>query len=67
MPTELTVNGMTCQGCEQVVEEALQMVDGVESADADRYENVAVVESDTELNVDALVERVEMAGYEGSA
>lgn len=66
MPTELTVNGMTCQGCEQVVEKALQMVDGVESADADRYEDVAVIESESELDTDALVERVEMAGYEGS-
>jgi copper chaperone CopZ len=67
MPTELTVNGMTCQGCEQVVEEALQMVDGVESAEADRYEDVAVIEGDTDLDADMLVERVEMAGYEGSA
>jgi copper chaperone CopZ len=67
MSTELTVNGMTCQGCEEVVEKALQMVDGVDDAEADRYDNVATVEGDPEVDVDALVERVEMAGYEGSA
>lgn len=65
MSTEITVEGMTCEGCEEVVEEALQMADGVESADADRYEDAAVVEGDA--NVDDLVEKVDLAGYEASA
>ncbi|MFT4891392.1 MAG: copper chaperone [Halobacteriales archaeon] len=62
MTTELTVNGMTCEGCEEVVEHALNMVDHVEDADADRYENVAVVEGDAERDV--LIQKVELAGYE---
>jgi len=65
MPTEITVEGMTCEGCEEVVEEALEMADGVETAEADRYEDVATVEGDTD--VDELVEKVEMAGYEAAA
>jgi len=65
MTTEITVEGMTCEGCEEVVEEALEMADGVESADADRYEDVATVEGDPDPAV--VVEKVEMAGYEGSA
>jgi copper chaperone len=65
MPTEITVEGMTCEGCEEVVEEALEMADGVESAEADRYDDLATVEGDADTDV--LVEKVEMAGYEGSA
>lgn len=65
MATEITVEGMTCEGCEEVVEDALQMADGVESADADRYEDVAVVEGDAD--VEDLVEKVDLAGYEASA
>ncbi|WP_248515157.1 heavy-metal-associated domain-containing protein [Salinarchaeum laminariae] len=65
MTTEITVEGMTCEGCEDVVVEALEMADGVESAEADRSENSATVEGDAD--VDVLVEKVEMAGYDGSA
>ncbi|AGN00726.1 Heavy metal transport/detoxification protein [Salinarchaeum sp. Harcht-Bsk1] len=65
MSTEITVEGMTCEGCEEVVEEALEMADGVESAEADRYEDTATVEGDADVEV--LVDKVEMAGYEGSA
>ncbi|WP_121823464.1 heavy-metal-associated domain-containing protein [Halostella salina] len=64
MATELTVDGMTCQGCESVVETALEMADGVDDAEADRYESVAEVEGDAD--VETLAEKVEMAGYEPS-
>ncbi len=66
MTEELTVHGMTCQGCEEVVETALEMADGVTAADADRYEDIAVVESaaDAELDRDELAAKVELAGYE---
>jgi copper chaperone CopZ len=65
MTTELTVEGMTCQGCEEVVEKALEMADGVEEASADRYEDVAAIEGDADT--ETLVTKVEMAGYEASA
>lgn len=65
MSTEITVEGMTCQGCEDVVETALKMVDDVDEAEADRYEDVAVVEAEVEPEL--LVSKVELAGYEGSA
>lgn len=66
MTTEITVNGMTCEKCEEVVETALEMADGVESADADRYEQNATIEGTVD-DLAVLVEKVEMAGYEGSA
>ncbi len=65
MTTTITVEGMTCEGCEEVVENALSDVSGVESADADRESESATVEGDA--NVDDLVEAVDFAGYEGSA
>lgn len=64
MATTLTVRGMTCDGCEDIVETALEEVAGVESAAADRSEDVAVVEGDADA--EALVEAVDFAGYEAS-
>ncbi|PSP76355.1 heavy metal transporter [Halobacteriales archaeon QS_1_68_20] len=63
MAIELTVDSMTCEGCEDIVEGALEDVDGVDSAEADRHEDTATVEGDADA--DDLVEAVEMAGYEG--
>lgn len=65
MTTELTVEGMTCGGCEQNVESALERVDGVDSASADRDAETATVEGDADAN--SLVDAVEDAGYSASA
>lgn len=65
MTTELTVEGMTCEKCEEVVEQALEMADGVDSAQADRYEETAAVEGNVE-DPEVLVEKVELAGYEAA-
>ncbi|MFB6139999.1 MAG: heavy-metal-associated domain-containing protein [Halosimplex sp.] len=65
MGQQITVTGMSCGGCEQSVEEALESVDGVESARADREAATATVEGDADT--DDLVAAVEDAGYEASA
>ncbi|QPV61841.1 heavy-metal-associated domain-containing protein [Halosimplex litoreum] len=65
MTQELTVTGMSCGGCEQSVEDALEGVAGVESATADREAESATV--DGEADPDDLVAAVEAAGYEASA
>lgn len=65
MAIELTVDSMTCEGCEDVVESALEDVNGVEAAEADRHEGTATVEGDAD--VDDLVEAVDMAGYQAEA
>lgn len=66
MTTELTVTGMTCQGCEDVVETAIELLDGVETADADRYEDVAIIEARSDVSTEDMAEKVRMAGYEPS-
>lgn len=63
--TTITVLGMSCDGCEQNVVDALEGVEGVTAASADRESESATAEGDA--SVDALVAAVEDAGYEASA
>lgn len=63
--TTIEVDGMACDGCEETVTDALTAVAGVESASADHEEGTATVEGD--VDVDALVEAIEDAGYDASA
>jgi copper chaperone CopZ len=56
---------MTCDGCENIVETALEMADGVDEATADRETEEATVDSD--VDADTLVEKVELAGYDAEA
>ncbi|WP_158059282.1 heavy-metal-associated domain-containing protein [Halorussus halophilus] len=64
MSQTITVEGMTCGHCEQTVEEALEGVTGVATADADRETNSATVEGD--VATDELVTVVTEAGYDAS-
>lgn len=65
MGTTLRVTGMTCDGCEEIVETALEMADGVDEATADRENEEATVSGDSDL--ETLIEKVELAGYEAEA
>jgi len=65
MARTITVEGMSCGGCESTVEDALEGVAGVESASADREADAATVEGDAAD--DDLVAAVEDAGYDASA
>ncbi|WP_436923337.1 heavy-metal-associated domain-containing protein [Halosimplex amylolyticum] len=65
MERQITVSGMSCEGCEQSVEDALEGVPGVETATADRESETATVEGDADEA--ALVQAVEDAGYDASA
>lgn len=65
MSTTLTVEGMSCEHCEQTVVDALESVEGVESASADREREQATVEG--AADVETLVAAVEDAGYDAAA
>lgn len=65
MTLTITVEGMSCEGCEDAVETALGDVPGVTDARADRDRAVAEVDGDADTA--ALVAAVEEAGYEASA
>lgn len=65
MSETITVTGMTCEHCEQTVEEALEDVSGVTAVTADREAETVTVEGDADKQ--ALVDAVDEAGYEASA
>ncbi|MFB6127109.1 MAG: cation transporter [Halolamina sp.] len=65
MSRTITVEGMSCEHCEQTVEEALEGVAGVSAAAADHEAASATVEGAAEP--DELVAVVEDAGYDASA
>lgn len=65
MSQTITVLGMSCEHCEQTVEDALENVEGVTAATADRETDSATVEGAPETN--ALITAVTEAGYEASA
>lgn len=63
--TTITVEGMSCEHCEQTVEEALRGVRGVTEATADREADAATVDGDADVTT--LVDAVEAAGYTARA
>jgi copper chaperone CopZ len=65
MSITITVEGMSCEHCEQTVEEALEGVSGVTDAVADREDHRATVEGDADVGT--LVRTVEDAGYDAHA
>lgn len=64
MTTTLTVEGMSCDHCEQTVEDALEGVEGVDAATADREAAAATVTGDADA--DELVAAVVEAGYDAT-
>lgn len=60
---ELTVEGMSCSGCEETVSRALSRVDGVHRVDADH--ETGTVEITADEGIEAEVERaIHDAGYD---
>jgi len=60
----LNVTGMTCDGCERSVQNALARIEGVASVEADHTDGTAVVSLTTPVERKKLVEAVEDAGYD---
>ena len=61
--TNLTIGGMTCNGCERAVKAALMGLPGVASVSADAEKGTAVVEAQRELDRQAVSKALEEAGY----
>lgn len=65
MSRTITVEGMSCEHCEQSVAEALRDVGGVTDVEVDREAEQARVDGDADTG--ALVAAVEDAGYTARA
>ncbi len=61
MPTTLRVGDMSCDGCEDIVQTALEEVSGVESASTDHETGTAVVDGEPEI--EDLIDAVDYSGY----
>lgn len=68
MKIELHVTGMRCGGCELLVTEALEEMDGVEKAHASHETGVIRVEYDeAKVSLDAIKSVIESQGFSVSA
>ncbi len=67
MTKTIEVSGMMCENCERHVREALEAIDGVTSAEADRSKKCAVVTLDKEVDENAMKNAIESAGFEVGA
>ena len=61
--TQLAVSGMTCDHCVRHVTDAISNVAGVLSVNVNLAEGIAVIESDSAINLEAVKEAVVTAGY----
>lgn len=59
----LRIEGMTCNGCENAVSNALKRVEGVREARADHHTGRVEVELDHDPGDDALRAAVDRAGF----
>jgi copper chaperone CopZ len=61
--TTLKIEGMTCNNCVQHVQHALASVPGVRKAEVNLAQKQAVVQSESPLDLAAVVKAVEEEGY----
>ena len=62
--TNLIVNGMMCEGCENRVKNAIKNIEGVENVTADHNTGKVIVISNNEVSEEIIKETLEDIGYE---
>jgi copper chaperone len=66
-PLSLTVNGMSCSGCEQRIAAALERLDGVDNIESDHQSGTIRLDYDPAVvTPEAIASRLADAGYERS-
>jgi copper chaperone len=60
----ISVTGMSCGGCEQNVESALQNVEGVTRVDADHEGDTVEIVAEDDVADDDVRATIEQAGYD---
>jgi len=63
----ISVTGMSCNGCEQNVENALQTVDGITRIDANHDGDTVEFVADDSVDDDDIEAAIEDAGYDVAA
>ncbi len=62
--TKIKVNGMVCEGCENRVKNALSMIEGIESVEANHETGTVTVTANKEIEKSILAEKIEDIGFE---
>ncbi|WP_306061492.1 heavy-metal-associated domain-containing protein [Natronococcus wangiae] len=60
----ISVTGMSCNGCEQNVESALQNIEGVTRVEADRGGDTVEIVTEDDVADDDIEAAIENAGYD---
>ena len=63
----ISVTGMSCNGCEQNVESALQNIEGVTRVDADHEGDTVELVAEDDVVDDDIEAAIENAGYDVAA
>ena len=61
---KIKINGMACGGCENRVKTALSTIKGVESVEADHVTGIVTVNSEGDLEISQIKEKITDLGYE---
>lgn len=64
MARTITITGMSCEGCEQNVENALQALDGVTQISADHKTESVELSTETGVEDENIHATIEDAGYD---
>ncbi|HLR88409.1 MAG TPA: heavy metal-associated domain-containing protein [Atopostipes sp.] len=64
MKQEVTVNGMTCQGCANAVKTKFEKIKGIDSVKIDLENKKAILETEIEIPKDSLQTVLEDTNYE---
>lgn len=62
--TIIKVEGMVCGGCENRVQNALKVIEGVENVVADHTNGIVTVTAKEEVSINAMKETIEDLGFE---
>lgn len=63
----ISVTGMSCNGCEQNVENALQTIEGITRVDADHEDDTVEVVAEDDVGDEDIEAAIEDAGYDVAA
>lgn len=61
---EIKVNGMVCEGCENRIKNAISLIDGMESVNADYKTGTVTILANKEIDKLKIEEKIEDIGFE---
>ena len=62
--TLLKVKGMVCNGCENSIKNALEIMEGIKKVVADHISGIVTVTANNDVSEDKMKEKIEDIGFE---